>query len=133
MSNPAIDTDFQIATYSGGIASLVTLRSLGVTNPHPIWVPGVTSVKLGDNGSRILGSPAVLWQWGFISQFERAILRVYCPGAYANVYIITPTTEKIGSVSNVAKRYLSKMIWPPPSQPENPQAGRRLEFSTMFR
>jgi hypothetical protein len=133
MADPAVDTDFKIATYASGIGGLSTLRSLRIPNPHPVWVPGVSSEKLGDNGARILGSPAVVWQWGFISQYERDILRAYCPGAYSNVYIITTTTEKVGGVSNVAKRYLAKMIWPPPSQPENPQTGRRLEFSIMLR
>ena len=133
MSSPAVDTDFKIATYSSGIAGLVTLRSLGIPNPRPVWIPGITSVKLGDNSARNVGSPSVMWQWGFISQSNRDLLRAYCTGASAKVYIITPTVEKVSTVSNYAQRYLAMMIWPAPSRPENPMAGRRMEFSLVFR
>ncbi len=130
MSNPALDTDFQIST--DGV-TFATLRSLGVPNPHPVWHPGVTAAKLGDNSVRILGSPYLEWQWGFISQAARDALRAYCTSGSAFVYIITPTTETVDSIPNAAKGYACQMIWTPPDTPENPQAGRRLEFTITFR
>ena len=136
MANPAVNTDFQIATYAGyvgGGAGLVTLKSLGVPNPHPVWKDGVGIIKLGDNSSRTLGLPILLWHWGFISQASRDVLRTYCTGASAAVYIVTPTTNKIAGVSNAALTYLAQMWWPAPNSPEDPVTGRRLEFSIMFK
>jgi hypothetical protein len=133
MSNPAIDTDFQIATYAAGIGGLATLRSLGVPNPRPVWVPAVDAADLGDNSVRWLGAPVVMWRWGFVSQTARDVLKTFCPGAGARVYVVTPTTENLGGVPNAPKTYLSQMIWVKPSAPENPQAGRRLEFQILFR
>ena len=130
MANPAVNTDFQISTTLGG---LVTLRSLGVTNPHPIWQPAVARIKLGDNSARLTGAPYVTWQWGYIQSAERDILRGYCPNASALVYIWTPTTEKVSGVSNAAKRYQCQMLWPSPETPEDPQTGRRVQFVLLFR
>jgi hypothetical protein len=133
MANPALSTDFKIATYAAGTGGLVTLKSLGIPNPHPIWKPGVQSIKLGDNSARTLGSPVVEWHWGFLQQAQRDMLRTYCTGASASVYIVTTTTENVSSVPNVSKTYLAQMIWPAPNTPEDPQTGRRLEFMILFR
>ena len=133
MANPTVDTDFKIATFAAGVGALVTLASLGIPKPFPIYKTGVSTVKLGDNSARTLGSPMVVWQWGFLTAAQRDTLRTYCPGASASVYIVTPTTEKISSVSNAAQTFLCQMIWPAPDNPEAPQAGRRLEFPIVFR
>ncbi len=133
MANPAVDIDFRIATLDAGLGALATLASLGIPNPRPIYLPGVESIDLGNYGVRIMGAPYLTWTWGFLSQTNRDILRTYCPGGSADVYITSITTENIGSVPNAAQDFLSKMIWPPPSSPESPQAGRRLEFSLVFR
>jgi hypothetical protein len=133
MANPATTSDFKIATYASGTGGLVTLRSLKVSNPRPIYQSGVSVVRLGDNSARLMGSPVLTWQWGFISQAERDILRAYCTGASARVYITSPTIDKVSGVSNAAKTYDAQMIWPDPTTPEAPQAGRRLEFVLLFR
>lgn len=133
MSNPTTNNDFKIATFAAGVAGLVTLQSLGIPNPFPAYRPGATTVKLGDNSARTLGSPNVVWQWGFLTAAQRDTLRTYCTGASADVFIVSPTTEKISSVSNAAQTFQAKMIWPAPDAPEMPQAGRRLEVAIMFR
>lgn len=130
MANPASNDDFKIGTTLGGI---VTLASLGITNPHPIYGTGVQSIKLGNNAARTIGRPVLLWAWGFISQQERDTLRTYIPGASAQLYVRSVTTEKISSVPNAAQTFLSQAWWPAPNQPEDPQAGRRLEFVITFR
>lgn|SRR5574341_2194384 len=130
MSNPALDTDFKIGTT---LVGMVTLASLGIPNPHPIWRGGVTSVKLGDHSARILGLPVLDWEWGFLGQTQRDALRTYCPGASAQVFIQTPTTENVASVPNASKPYQCQMIWPAPDNPEDPQTGRRLSFRVIFR
>jgi len=133
MTNPSIDTDYQIATYADGVGALVTLKSLGISNPHPLWYPAVSKVKLGNNSARLLGAPYVEWRWGYMQSGERDILRTYCKNASALVYIWTPTTEKVSGVSNAAARYQAQMIWPAPEMPEDPQTGRRVQFSIIFR
>ena len=133
MTNPAINSDFQLATFAGGTGSLHTLSSLNVPNPHPIWNPAVVRAKLGNNGARLLGAPRVEWHWGYVSQAVRDILRAYCPGASAQVYLITPTTENVGSIPNVSARYSAQMWWPSPESPEDPSTGRRLQFVITFK
>ena len=133
MANPTTNVDFQIATLVSGIPGLQTLASLGLSNPHPIFTTATTAVKLGDNSARALGLPRVTWAWGFVQQAQRDILRQYCPGVSAKVYIVTPTTENIDDVPNASQCYLAQMIWQAPTTPENPQTGRRLEFNILFR
>lgn len=130
MANPAVNTDFQIATTLGG---LTTLYALGITNPFPIYKPGVQAIKLGDNSARTLGSPLLEWHWGFLSQSQRDTLRTYIPGASAPLYIITPTTENIAGDPNAAQTYFCQAWWPAPNTPEAPQNGRRLEFVLTFK
>ena len=133
MANPATNNDFQIASKASGVGGLVTLASLGIPNPHPIYRTGVQTVKLGDNSARVLGAPIVEWHWGFTQQSWRDTLRTYCTGASADVFIVTPTTENVSSVPNASQRFECQMIWPAPDKPEDPQTGRRLEFALIFR
>lgn len=133
MSNPALDTDFQLGTTPGYAGDMATLRSLGIPNPKPIWTPGVTTVTLGDNSKRVLGAPTLIWRWGFLSQVARDALRTFCTGGSALVYIITPTTETVSTVPNAPKTYYCQMWWPSPDNPEAPEAGRRMDFSVTFR
>lgn len=133
MSNPALSSDFQIATLVAGTGALVTLASLGIVNPHPTWIPAVSKAKLGDNSARLLGAPQVVWSWGFIQGAQRDILKTYCPNASAVVYLITPTVNVVSSVPNASQRYICQMIWQSPESPEDPQTGRRLNFSITFR
>lgn len=133
MSNPQTINDFQIATFASGTGGLVTLDSLGVSMPNPIWQPAVSRAKLGNNSGRLLGLPTAQWQWGFLSQAARDALRAYCPGATAQVYIISPTTEKIAGVPNASARFLAQMWWESPDTPEAPATGRRLQFSILFK
>ena len=67
MANPTTDTDFKIATYASGTGALVTLKSLGIPNPHPIYKTAVSMMSLGDNSARLLGAPVVTWHWGFLT------------------------------------------------------------------
>lgn len=133
MANPTINADFKLATQAGGVAGLVTLASLGIPNPHPIFKTGVSKIKLGSNAARILGAPTVQWSWGFLQASQRDTLRTYCPGASADVFIHTVTVDKISGVSNAAQTFECQLIWPDPDAPENPDAGRRLSFTLLFR
>jgi len=133
MANPSVITDYQIASLADGLAGMVTLDSLGIPKPHPVWVDAVSTAKLGDGSARFLGLPWLRWDWGFVTFSQRDTLRTFCTGASASVYIVTPTTNRISGVSNAAQAYLCKMWWPSPEKPEDPQTGRRLEFSISFK
>ena len=133
MANPAVIADFQIATQASGVAGLVTLASLGIPMPHPIYKAGVSKVKLGNNAARYLGAPTLEWMWGFITQAQRDTLRGFIPGASADLFIITPTTENVGSVPNASQRYECQAWYPDPEQAEDPSTGRRLQFIITFK
>lgn len=130
MANPATNDDFKIGTTLMG---MVTLASLGIPDPHPIYGTGVQSIKLGNNAARTIGRPVLIWSWGFVSQSQRDTLRAYIPNASAELYIRSVTTEQIAAVPNAAQDFLCQAWWPAPNQPEDPQTGRRLEFSITFR
>jgi hypothetical protein len=133
MANPSGDADYQIATQAGGVGALVTLVSLSIPNPHPVYKTGVSKVKLGNNAARVLGSPTVEWVWGFLTPAQRDTLRTYCTSGAADVFIITPTVEKVSGVSSASQRFECQMIWPDPDVPEDPNTGRRLQFILTFR
>ena len=133
MANPQTNNDFKICAYASGVGGLATLASLGVPNPHPVWLPAVSRAKLGDNSARLLGAPSLQWQWGYITQAARDALRAYCTGASAHVIIITPTTETVSTVPNASARYSCQLWWPSPDAPEDPQAGRRVQFNLLFK
>ena len=133
MSNPQTPSDFQIATFAAGTAGLVTLDSLGIPMPHPIPQPAVSRAKLGNNAGRLLGAPTVQWQWGFVNQAPRDALRAFCPGASAQVYLITPMNETVAGIPNASARFLAQMWWPAPDVPEDSNAGRRLQFTILFK
>ena len=133
MANPQTDNDFKICAYASGVGGLVTLASLGIPNPKPIWLPAVSVAKLGDNSARLLGAVNVKWSWGFLSQTARDALRVFCAGASAPMIIVTPTTETVTTVPNASARYSCQMWWPAPTTPESPDAGRRVAFDLLFK
>ena len=133
MARPQTNLDFQLATFAGGTAGLATLARLGIFNPHPIWIPGVSVAQLGNNQARLLGAPTVVWGWGFLPGDQRDILRAYCPGASADVFIVSPTSEVVSGVGDASQRYQAIMVWPSPGTPEDPNTNRRLQFSITFR
>ena len=130
MANPATNEDFMIGTT---LESMVTLASLGIPNPHPIYGQGVQSIKLGNNSARTIGAPVLIWAWGFITQAQRDTLRTYITGASAALYIRSVTTEVVDDEPNGAQDFLAQSWWPSPNTPEDPQTGRRLEFQIIHR
>lgn len=102
-------------------------KDLGLPAPHGLWTPYTQPVVLGDGMVRGAGWMTAEWKWGFITRAQRQILRAFCPApnASAIVYIKTRTVEN----SDAYVTYYANMIWP---QQEEPQAGRRLDFSLKF-
>ena len=116
-------------TASGLSAARVRLANLetalGLPAPHGLFTAYSQPIGLGNGLVRGAGWQTAEWQWGFISRAHRDLLRAYCPGASASVYIKTRTNDSADAFAI----YAAKMLWP---QQEDPQAGRRLEFSLKF-
>ncbi len=104
---------------------LASVESLGLPAPRGLFTPFTQAVTLGDGGVRGAGWKTAEWRWGFVTRAQRDALRAYCPGASAEVYISTRTVDS----SDAYGVFRARMLWP---QQEEPQAGRRLDFSIKF-
>jgi hypothetical protein len=133
-----VDNDTQLETtlnftedhfsVTGSVVRLLNVESdLGLPAPHGIWTPYTQPTVLGNGLVRGAGWRTAEWKWGFVTRAQRQILRAFCPApaASANVYIKTRTVEN----SDAYVVYNANLVWP---QQEEPQAGRRLEFSLKF-
>lgn len=123
-------TNFWPVTQSGLTATRVRLANLetDLGLPAPRGYPFANysqPITLGDGSVRGAGWKTVDWTWDFLSRAHRDILRAYCPGASAEVVIRTRTVDSADSYAY----YRAQMIWP---QAEDPQAGRRLDFTLKF-
>ncbi len=104
---------------------LTNVESLGLPPPRGLFTPFTQAVTLGDGSVRGAGWKAAEWKWGFVTRAQRDILRAYCPGASAEVFISTRSVDS----SDAYGVFRARMLWP---QQEEPQAGRRLDFSIKF-
>lgn len=118
--------DYAIGTTSGGLTNLQALAT-PVTYPRSRPAPYTDVITLGDNTERGIGAPVVTWHWDKITQAERDMLRTFCPGASASIFITTRTLES----GDVYDNYSAVMIWP--SMKEERDATRRLDFDIEFR
>jgi len=98
-----------------------------VTCPKSTFSPYSSVVELADGSKRGVGAPVATWHWDFLPQTMRDQLRTFCPGASASVYIRTYTKDNALS----PHYYLAQMIWP--TQSEETQATRRMDFTIEFR
>lgn len=107
-------------------ATLTNLEALNIPAPRSIWRPYAALADLSDKTVRGLGSPVVVWEWGFLTQAQRDALRTYCTGASSNVWIKTQTMDSAAAYVY----YSGVMIWP---EQEDYAASRRLNFTLIFR
>jgi len=110
-------------------SSIPNLHALATPISYPRSLPAPYSdvINLGDNSTRGIGAPIVIWHWDKINQTERDFLRTFCPGASAAVFIRTRMLETADSYAN----YSAVMVWP--SMREERDATRRLDFDIEFR
>jgi hypothetical protein len=94
--------------------------------PHGIFKPAVDSINLGNGLARSIGRPVAAWSWGFLTQAQRNILRAFCTGKSARVYI----TTRVNDSSDVYVTYDAVMLWP---DEEKKFATRRTDFILEFR
>ncbi len=85
---------------------------------HPKQVPLMNGMVRG------MGFPQASWIWGFITAAERAMLRTFCPGKSASVFIVTPDN------SRTYKKYQAVMVWP---AGEDPTVDILPDFTIEFR
>jgi hypothetical protein len=87
--------------------------------PHSVEVDGADGLVYG-HGWELTG-----WRWGFLHQDYRDILKNFCPGKSAEVYI--RTLDDNGNWDYCK----ANMIWPTQETPQN--NGYIFDFSIQFR
>lgn len=126
-------TTTDIYGYSYGISSsssqITLLGSLTtpVTPPKSIFRPFSLQIPLGDGTVRGAGWATAIWHWDVLSRAERDMLRTFCTGQSASVWIQTRTMDTADSYAV----YSAVMVWPIVS--EERDTGRRMRFDIEFR
>ena len=113
----------------GTTSSPTNLQSLATPVTYPRSRPQAyaETKTLGDLTERGIGAPTTVWHWDVIPQAERDMLRTFCPGASANVYITTLSLDNDG----LFRTYSAVMVWP--SLTEVYDARYRTGFDIQFR
>lgn len=111
----------------GTTSSMTDLMSLAtpVAYPKSTFKPYTEVVALASGGNRGVGAPVVEWRWGYLTQAQRTMLRTYCAGASATVYISTRAND----TSDAFVTYTGKVNWP---LEESRDAFRRIDFVLTF-
>ncbi len=122
----AFAAPFSLTTYQ--IIVLVNVESLATPLPAPKapFEPYMVAYETGDAGKRGYGQPTCTWHFGFLTNAQRDMLRTYCPGASATIYIRTMTNES----SDAYQTYTAKMLWP---DKEPRDFHHRVPFDLIFR
>lgn len=100
--------------------------STPITPPKSTFKPWQESVQLQSGLSRALGKPEASWTWAVISLAMRDKLRTFCTGKSSSVYIKTRKND-----GDSYEYYSAVMEWT--DDPEEKQAGRRLDFKVDFK
>ncbi len=120
--SPALSgASFTISALAAG-----NLQTLGLTAPKSPFKPATMSIDLGNGTARNMGRPNTIWRWGFVTRAQRTILRAFCTGKSARVYICTMVNDS----SDQYVTYDAVMLWPDEEQRDT---GRRLNFEIQFR
>lgn len=120
-----------MALYSyeiGATLSTTSLEALAtpVTYPRSSYLGFSRYIDLGDGTRKGVGWKMARWHWDVISRAERDMLRTFCTGASAEVYINTRKND----TSDVYDKFSCVMIWP---EEEEKDANRRRDFTIEFR
>lgn len=110
------------------VATLTNLESLStpVRPPKYTFRPCAEVRKLVSGLARGVGWPVATWRFSQITTRERDMLRTFCGGTSARVYITTRTNDSADGY----KTFLATMIWP--TQNEDYEAHYRKEFVVEF-
>lgn len=105
--------------------TLQTFRDLGLMAPYQnMYVPNSVDVEAADALVYGHGFAATAFRWGFISLAERNLLKSYCPGKSAIVYVRLRNDDWQWCVCKAV------MIW---SQENRPTVNHIIDFSIQLR
>lgn len=116
--------EYKIGTTFGGMTNLEGLNT-PVPPPFATFRPYQSVINLGDGTTRGLGFPSVTWAWAFLSNAQRDVLRAFCTGSSASVYIHTKKNDSNDAYDD----YLGVMLWPEEEQSEN---HHKMDFTLTF-
>jgi len=107
------------------IEGMQTLDILGINPPfQDPYSPYTIEVDAADSRVYGHGYAQTAWRWGFVSQAERDLLKTYCSGRSAIVYIRVRDEDWDFVYCKAV------MIWQPEAPPSN---GFVVGFSIVFR
>lgn len=104
------------------------LFQLGVPEPRSEYKPFAIAVQTGGLGVLGQGFPTDLWDWNMIREPARAVLKGFCPGLSAQVYVRTYNDSLATPAWEV---YRARMLWTP--EAEDRQNNARLKLMIRFR
>ncbi len=119
--------DYRISAVSSG--SMVKLENLAtpVDYPKGTFTPYSEEMPMVSGIVRGVGYPVATWNWNVLTRSQRDMLRTFCPGKSAFVYIRTKTMDSSDSYAN----YYGVMVWP--TQQEERDTERRMNLSITFK
>lgn len=120
MPNPE---DFKIGTFAGGVAGMVTLKSLSIVAPLADFLEASREDLTGDAMVQGNGWSEVEHHWGYLTQAQYDALSAYRTGKTTQLYI---RSRKRG---NTYANFLANMVWP---ERENWQNNCVVDFSIRF-
>ena len=97
--------------------------------PDYAYKPFQEIIKLGDGSKKGRGYPSAQWSWHGISELDREVLRTFCAGLSADVYICTPTNETSGG-DRVWINASATMNWMEADEEKN--SDHTLDFQIEF-
>ena len=101
------------------------LFKLDIIPPLSNFKPYNQAVELGDGSIKGMGWQVAEWYWSFVSEEQRDLLKAYCPGLSAEVFIRTLDDALDW------RDYRALMIWP--VEAEDRQVGASMKFQITFR
>lgn len=86
--------------------NIQTMDALGLLDPLTNFQEFSQSANRADGLASGLGWSLIAWRWGFMTLTDRAILKAYCTGKSAQVYIASPKND------GTTGTFRAVMIWP---------------------
>jgi hypothetical protein len=119
--------DYMIGTTALNMVNLETLfaANRGTFTAHADPVDYAKIVQLGDGSQRGLGWLQTQWHFDYLSLTHYALLKAYCSGLSASVYIKTRKNDGTFGV------YTARMLWPE-QEPERGSSAIVLDINIKF-
>ncbi len=102
------------------LLNMVTLESLGITEPETSFNPFSAEIVLGDGTTRGMGWGEGDWHWNFLTASQKATLKTYLTGQSSAIYICTRKND--GTFANFA----AVAVW---THADNLRSSRTLDFT----